>query len=271
MSDSPFFSASADGNENNYSYIIKHFCEKYNIAAEENSVSSFDILTDELLKFNEHTNLTAVRDKRDVTIKHHADSLALLSGSCLDADGKCYLKNGARVIDVGCGAGFPGLPLKNVRRDIDISFLDSTEKKLKFTSLAADKLGFDAGIIARRAEDAAKDTKLRESFDAAVSRAMANLPVLCELCLPFVKVGGIFAAYKSAKAALPDAESELSRSRNAISQLGGKLENIFYYDLCDFYEGGDEDKCHCLIIIRKIKSTPHDFPRRYPQILKKHL
>lgn len=271
MSDNPLFSAEVYNGENDYSYIIKHFCEKYNINAEENSVSAFDILTDELLKFNEHTNLTAVRDKREVNIKHHADSLALLSGECFDNDGAGYLKNGARIIDVGCGAGFPGLPLKNMRRDIDISFLDSTEKKLKFTSLAAEKLGFEANIIPRRAEEAANDLKLRESFDAAVSRAMANLPVLCELCLPFVKVGGIFVAYKSAKAALPDAESELSRSKNAIARLGGKLEKIFYYDLCDFYENKDEDKQHCLIIVRKIKFSPREFPRRYPQILKRPL
>lgn len=251
--------------ENNITVsIIKHFCQKYNIPLQENAYNDFCVLTDELLQYNSHTNLTAVREEREVAIKHHADSLFLLSQKLLPQN--------ARVIDVGCGAGFPGLPLKLADRSIDISFLDSTEKKLKFTSHAAKTLGFEAGIYPLRAEDAAKDKTLREGFDAAVSRAMANLPVLCELCMPFVKVGGFFAAYKGAVAAdTQDPQSELSRSQAGIKALGGKVEDVLYYDLCDFYDGEDEDKKHCLIIIRKIKPTPTQYPRRYPQILKKPL
>ena len=246
--------------------IIKHFCKKYNIELEESRISDFDILTDELLKYNAHTNLTAVRDAREVAIKHHADSLALLALG--------ILKEKSCVIDIGCGAGFPGLPLKIARPEIDISFLDSTEKKLRFTELAAGKLGFKVCTIPKRAEEAVNDPKLklREKFDIAVSRAMANLPVLCELCLQYVKPEGFFIAYKSACAAdLSDPESELSRSKNAILRLGGKYEDTFYYDLCDFYENADDDKRHCLIIIKKIKNSPSEFPRRYPQILKKPL
>lgn len=243
--------------------IIKHFCEKYNIHLKESAYCDFEILTDELLAYNAHTNLTAVRNPVDVAIKHHADSLALLSTP--------ILKENAKVIDVGCGAGFPGLPLAIARRDIDISFLDSTEKKLKFTSLAAQKLGLSATVLAKRAEDAAKEKALRESFDVAVSRAMANLPVLCELCLPFVKVGGYFVAYKGEKASFDNAESELSMSKNAISTLGGTVEEIVKYDICDFYDEPDDDKKHCLIVIRKKKNTPATYPRKYPQILKKPL
>lgn len=250
--------------ETNYTSIIKHFCEKYNITLEEKALSDFSLLTDELLAYNSHTNLTAVRDARDVAIKHHADSLALLATE--------LVPQGTKIIDVGCGAGFPGLPLKTARRDIDISFLDSTEKKLKFTSHAANVLGFDASVYPLRAEDAAKDKKLREGFDIAVSRAMANLPVLCELCLPFVKKGGYFVAYKWEKAAdTSDPESELSRSKNAIAQLGGKLCDIFYYDLSEHYEDAQDEKKHCLIIVQKVKNTPDIYPRRYPQILKKPL
>ena len=235
--------------ETNYTSIIKHFCENYNITLEEKALCDFSTLTDELLLYNSHTNLTAVRNPRDVAIKHHADSLSLLA---LD-----LLKENSKVIDVGCGAGFPGLPLKTARRDIDISFLDSTEKKLKFTSHAANVLGFDANVYPLRAEEAVKDKKLRENFDIAVSRAMANLPVLCELCLPFVKKDGYFVAYKWEKAAdMNDPESELSRSKNAIAQLGGKLEDIFYYDLSKFYEEEQDEKKHCLILIKKIKNTP---------------
>ena len=244
--------------------IIMHFCEKYNISLEESVISDFDTMTEELLEFNSHTNLTAVREPREVAIKHHADSLALLMTE--------YLKGGMRVIDVGCGAGFPGLPLATARRDIDISFLDSTAKKLKFTALCAEKLGIRANILPLRAEDAAKDKKLREGFDVAVSRAMANLPVLCELCLPFVRVGGVFAAYKGAQASdTHNPESELSRSLSGISKLGGEVEKIINYDLCDFYRDDDEDKKHCLIIIRKKKPTPPSYPRRYPQIISKPL
>lgn len=243
--------------------IIKHFCEKYNINLEERTYGDFCTLTDELLEYNSHTNLTAVRQPDEVAIKHHADSLALLSTK--------LLPDNARVIDVGCGAGFPGLPLKIARRDIDISFLDSTEKKLRFTAHAAQKLSFDATVLAKRAEDAAQEKSLRESFDVAVSRAMANLPVLCELCLPFVKVGGIFVAYKGEKASYDNADSELSRSKNAIATLGGVVEDIIKYDICDFYDQPDEEKKHCLIVIRKKKPTREIYPRKYPQILKKPL
>ena len=243
--------------------IIKHFCEKYNINLEERAYDDFSLLTDELLTYNSHTNLTAERNPTDVAIKHHADSLALLSTD--------YLSEKVRVIDVGCGAGFPGLPLKIARRNINISFLDSTEKKLKFTALAAQKLDFSATVLAKRAEDAAKEKGLREGFDVAVSRAMANLPVLCELCLPFVKVGGIFVAYKGEKASFDTPDSELSMSKKAISTLGGVVEDIIKYDICDFYDEPDDEKKHCLIVIRKKKTTPETYPRKYPQILKKPL
>ena len=247
-----------------HSSIIKHFCEKYNISIEEKCIDDLAILTDELMEYNSHTNLTAVRDERDVIIKHHADSLAFLSSS--------LFKDDMKVIDVGCGAGFPGLPLKIARRGIDISFLDSTEKKLKFTKLACEKLSAPSTVLPMRAEEAANDVKMRESFDLAVSRAMANLPVLCELCLPFVKKGGLFVAYKGAKAAdEKNPESEISLAKRGIERLGGKVENVIYYDLCDFYDGEDEDKKHCLIVIRKERNTPKEFPRRYAQILKKPL
>lgn len=250
--------------KNLHSSIIKHFCGKYNISLEEKCIDDFSILTEYLLEYNSHTNLTAVREERDVIIKHHADSLAFLSSP--------LFKDKSKVIDVGCGAGFPGLPLKIARPEIDISFLDSTEKKLKFTKSACEKLGAQATVLPMRAEEAANKPDMRESFDLAVSRAMANLPVLCELCLPFVKKGGLFVAYKGAKAAdTNNPESELSMSKKGISQLGGKVEDIIYYDLCDFYDQEDEDKKHCLIVIRKEKNTPKEFPRRYAQIIKKPL
>lgn len=241
--------------------IIKHFCEKYKISFEENTLEAFPALIDVLLRFNAHTNLTAVRDPREDC----ADSLAVLAAYPLPA--------GAEVIDVGCGAGFPGLPVKLLRRDLKMTFLDSTEKKLKFTALAAQTFGFDAVFLPERAEEAARGAR-REAFDAAFSRAVANLPVLCELCLPFIRTGGVFAAYKSAASAdMKNPESELSRAQGAVSALGARCEKIFYYDLNEFYPDAAprEDLVRCVMLFRKITPTPPQFPRRYPQMLKKPL
>ncbi len=245
--------------------IIKHFCEKNNIKIEDKAICDLMLLTSELLEYNSHTNLTAVRDEYGVTVKHHLDSLSSLSFD--------LIPQGARVIDVGCGAGFPGLPLKVARGDIDISFLDSTAKKLKFTEKVSGVLGFYSTILPVRAEDAAQDKSHRETYDIAVSRAMANLPVLCELALPFVKVGGRFIAYKAEKASdTSDSESELSRSLSAISKLGGKLAGVYHYDLSEFFPDEElGDKKHCLIVIEKVSKTDKTYPRRYAQILKKNL
>ena len=223
-----------------------------------------ETLTDELVSYNAHTNLTAVREVREIAIKHYADSLSgIMTG---------LFTPGKKVLDVGCGAGFPGLPLKIYEPGLDISFLDSTEKKLKFTSLAAQKLNLSVQTMPVRAEEAAAEKNHRERYDIVVSRAMAHLPILCELCLPFVKVGGTFVAYKSAHSAdEKNPESELWISKNAVSVLGGKVEDILYYDLCDFYPEAEDDKKHALILIRKVRPTPSGYPRRYPQILKKPL
>lgn len=248
-----------------YFSIINHFCEKYNIRTTENTENPFSLLTEELVAYNTHTNLTAVRDEREIYIKHYADSLAgQMTG---------LFTNGANVIDIGCGAGFPGLPLKISDPSLKLTFLDSTEKKLRFTAQAAATLGMEnVTVLPTRAEEAAAKSDYRERFDIAVSRAMANLPVLCELCLPFVKRGGYFIAYKAAHSAdRSNPESELSLAQNAFRLLGGKVERVLYYDLCDFYDSPDEDKKHCLIVIRKERSTPPAYPRRYAQILKKPL
>lgn len=150
--------------------IIKHFCKKYNIELEESRISDFDILTDELLKYNAHTNLTAVRDAREVAIKHHADSLALLALGLLKEK---KLRNRYRL-----RSGFPGTPFKNSDAGNRYIFFRQHRKKLRFTELAAGKLGFKVCTIPKRAEEAVNDPKLklREKFDIAVSRAMANLP-----------------------------------------------------------------------------------------------
>lgn len=236
--------------------IVTQFCEKNNIKATENSLSDFSTLCDLLLEFNSHTNLTAIKDSEGVAIKHFADSLASLAFD--------LIPEGAKVIDIGCGAGFPGLPLAHIRRDIRVSFLDSTAKKLKFTELACKNLGIDAEFLPVRAEEISSDKKYREGFDIAVSRAVASLPVLLELSLPFVKVGGTFIAYKATGAA-----EELEMSKNAIPALGGKYISTYEVELPESTSG--EVLHHSLIVIKKVKPTPAQYPRRYAQMLKKPL
>ena len=160
-----------------------------------------------LLEANEKVNLTAVRDPLGVCVLHFADCLTLLP----------FIPEGARVVDVGCGGGFPSLPLAIARPDITVTALDSTEKKLRFVADAARELGLDnISTLYARAEDAGRDPALRESFDCAVSRAVAPLDVLAELCLPLVRTGGRLAAMKSRSA-----DGELTAARPVISKLGG--------------------------------------------------
>ena len=213
-----------------------------------------------LSEFNAHTNVTALKTESDICSRHFLDSLYPLKYALLPQN--------ATVIDIGCGAGFPGLPLKLLRSDIDISFVDSTEKKLRFTSSVSERFSLDAHIFPARAEELVAKGH-REKYDIVVSRAVAALPVLCELCLPFVKVGGAFIAYKSLKESdASNPESELSLAAKAIPALSGKLEKIYPAPLSEADGTVSE---HALLLIRKIKPTNPIYPRRYAAIVKKPL
>lgn len=214
----------------------------------------FDALTRRMLEVNKHMNLTAITDEEAVILLHYADSLTV----------ERFLPQNARMIDVGCGAGFPCLPLSLVRPDLSITALDSTEKRIRYVAETAELLGVTSlTAIAARAEDAAKQgAPLRESFDVATGRAVAALPLLAELCLPFVRVGGKFLAMKGRRAG-----EELRDAASAIKRLGGEVANA--YDITLRY--GEREETRSIIEVVKQKPTPAEFPRPWARMLKKPL
>ena len=215
-------------------------------------VDKFYRLAVALVETNKSLNLTAVTDADGIILKHFADSLIAVDAFPKDAF----------VIDVGCGGGFPTFPLAIVRPDLKITALDSTEKKINFVKKTAIELGLDNIIaISDRAEDLGKG-KFRERFDVATARAVAALPVLTELCLPFVAVGGDFIAMKALRA---DEEIEATLSENLFEKLGGeKAPAVIPITLV----GGDEPLTRAVIKVKKIKATPPTYPRNYSQIAK---
>jgi len=205
-----------------------------------------ELLTD----WNTRMNLTAVTDPDEAAVRHFADSAAMLRFADIPQN--------ARLIDVGTGAGFPSLPCAVLRPDLKITLLDSLRKRLDFLTCVTGELKINASCVHARAEDGGHDKALREKFDVACARAVAALPVLCEYCLPFVRVGGVFAALKG-----PGAAEELEASKRAVSLLGGKVEKIESFEL-----GGSK---RCVVTVRKISHTPTAYPRTPAKISKNAL
>lgn len=206
-----------------------------------------------LIDWNEKINLTAITEEQDVITKHFLDSLMCLESGVISDD--------ASVIDVGTGAGFPGIPLKIAKDGLNVTLLDSLAKRLNFLNEVIDNLNLkNIKTVHARAEDGGKDDGLREKFDVAVSRAVANLSTLSELCLPFVKVGGYFVSMKG-----PGAEEEISNAKNAIKILGGEIERVVPYDI------PTTDLQHNLVIIKKISPIPQKYPRNAPKPAKQPL
>ena len=213
----------------------------------------FLLLTKRMLEENEKYNLTAITEPSKIILNHYADCATLAE----------RLPKGAKIIDVGCGAGFPTLPLAIVRDDVEILAIDSTAKRIAYVDATAKMLGLkNVSAIAMRAEDGAKMPEYREKFDFATARAVAEMRVLCELCLPYVKVGGSMIAMKG-----KNAEFELSNAKKAIAILGGKGTKVDDIKLV----GEGEELSHPLIIIEKKAKTPTSYPRPYAQISKKPL
>lgn len=219
-------------------------CKELGISLTESQISQFLRYYELLCEWNEKMNLTAITEYDDVMKKHFVDSLSL--ACAVDLSGKSSL------IDVGTGAGFPGLALKIAFPNLQITLLDSLQKRVLFLNEVIDVLGLtDIEAIHGRAEDFAKPEKLRERYDFCVSRAVANLTTLSEYCLPFVKVGGSFVSYKSEKVS-----EELNDAKHAIKLLGGKVESQTQLTL------PDSDIYRNLVLIRKEKLTPGRYPRK---------
>ena len=224
---------------------------KAGIAISDEQFCSFDRYGELLVQWNEKINLTAITDPEGIAVKHFFDSIYpfFLVGIPRDST----------LIDIGAGAGFPSCPVKIWRDDIQITLLDSLQKRITFLAQLSDQLSLGATCLHARAEELGRNGKFREQFDFATARAVANLTDLCEYCLPFVKVGGSFIALKG-----PDAGGELEDARGAIKLLGGEVSSLQEYTL----PSGDG---RTVIVIEKAAQTPERFPRSSAQIKKKRL
>ena len=234
-------------NKNLFYETIKPF----EITVDEDAFSRLDTFAEMLIETNKSFNLTAIKEPDDVTVKHFADCLSIFK--------YVDISENAKVIDVGTGAGFPGLVLKLYRPDIQMTFLDSTKKRLGFIENVLNECGIKGDILHMRAEEAAQLSKYREKYDFATARAVAALPVLSEYCLPFVKVGGSFVSMKSA-----ESNEEISEAKKAINVLGGKIEEDILFNLV-------ENMPRRIIRIKKNSQTPTKYPRPSAQISKKPL
>lgn len=224
-------------------YLLKA-AEEYGLCLTERMTEQFELYYELLLAWNEKINLTAITEPKEVAIKHMIDSL-----SCLDEK---VFPMGASVIDVGTGAGFPGIPLKIFRPDLKLTLLDSLNKRIKFLQEVVERLELnDVECIHARAEEGARNKALREKFDVAVSRAVARLQVLAEYCMPFVRIGGSFVALKGMKYA-----QEAEEGQRAIKVLGGTDCRAVPVQLPSL-----EDK-RAVLYIKKVKATPKTYPRK---------
>lgn len=226
-----------------YKKLLTDGASGFDIRISSQQADKFSSYAGLLVQWNEKINLTAITDEEGIVIKHFLDSLSIVPHIHRDT------KN---LIDIGTGAGFPGIPIKLINDGICVTLLDSLEKRIKFLNEVINSLELrDIHAIHGRAEDFGADKKYREQFDTAVARAVANLPVLVEYCLPFVKVGGMFIAMKG-----PDAENELEESEKALDVLGGEVFDVKELTL------PQSDNKRCIILIKKCRHTPTNYPRK---------
>ena len=218
--------------------------EELGIRLSEEQKKQFHKYYEMLVEWNKVMNITGITDYDEVNLKHFTDSLTIVR--CND------MSRVKRLIDVGTGAGFPGIPLKIVYPEIEVVLLDSLNKRINFLNAVIDELGLEKiTALHGRAEDFAKKKEFREQFDLCVSRAVANLSTLCEYCLPFVGITGHFISYKSA-----DSDEEIKNAEKAVCILGGEIKNVDKFDLPGTNMG------RSLVDVEKVRQTPGKYPRK---------
>ncbi len=231
--------------------LLSDYAEKIGIYLTKEQLCAFQTYAELLMQWNEKMNLTAIKEPGEIAMKHFIDSLTIFS--CIE------LKKEAKVIDVGTGAGFPGIPMKIYREDIQLTLLDSLNKRLIFLEEVCSQLHLETKRIHARAEQAGRDFSLRMKFDIVTARAVAPLRILCEYCLPFVRFDGVFVAMKG-----PNAQQEIKEAQNAIQVLGCELEEVQTFVLPD-------GSCRSILVIRRQKSFSGEFPRHGSKIAKNPL
>ncbi|MCF6096263.1 16S rRNA (guanine(527)-N(7))-methyltransferase RsmG [Thermovorax subterraneus] len=229
--------------KNNFEKKLIEIAKRVNIEIDENGAAIYRQYRNEIEIWNKKVNLTSIKDEEEFIVKHIIDSLMVLK--------KIEIPYGVKIIDIGTGAGFPGIPIKISRKDLNVYLLDSNKKKTDFLENAIKNLGLkETYVLYGRAENYGKNVHFREKFDYAFARAVSALNVLLELCLPFVKLGGFFVALKG-----KEPEEEIVQSRGVFEILGGELRDVIYYEL-------PFEIKRSLVVVEKVGKTPEKYPRR---------
>ncbi len=222
--------------------LLQSGCDRLGVEISQLQLDQLETYAKLLVEWNEKINLTAITDTKGIAVKHFLDSISAI----------CTGKIGKKVIDVGTGAGFPGLVLKIMKPEIELTLLDSLNKRINFLRAVCDELNIDGvEFVHSRAEDGGMNRAYRGKFDTVVSRAVANMTTLSEWCIPYLKQGGYFLALKG-----PLADDELTAAKRAITILGGEVESVFEADI------PHSDLRHKIISVKKVRQTPMKFPRK---------
>ena len=230
---------------------LRDFLQQQNITPTEEMMNRFQTFSDLLREWNEKINLTAITDPAEIELKHFIDSLTILETGKIKGS----------VIDIGCGAGFPSFPIKIACPDVEVTLLDSLNKRVLFQNEVIKELSLEkVHTVHARGEDGGKNPDLRERFDIATARAVSSLPSLIELCIPFVKVGGYFIAMKGS-----NVEEEIAASKKALKELNAEIETVLSFPLPHSEDGRN------IVVIKKLAKTLPKYPRNAPKPIKQPL
>ena len=236
--------------------LLRDYAADLGVTLNDTQLAQFDTYAILLCEWNEKMNLTGITDPYGIVVRHFLDSLTLVP----------HLKEGATLIDVGTGAGFPAIPVAIARPDVKVTLLDSLQKRLTFLTAVCDEIGLSCESVHARAEDGGQQAALREQFDVATARAVAALPTLCEYCVPFVKTDGIFAAMKG-----PDSDAELESARRAAKTLGATYRETQKLTVPATPKANEETLDRRIIVFEKTAPTPMRYPRPAAKIAKNPL